>query len=857
MSHQGVYEDDFELDEDEISTDRERGPPLTPKSVDASPAAREVTRGKETLLPEPHCMNGKKSIPIVKASSGRRPPQLIHPPASRIAKVKPPVVTGNQQLLHLSKLTSVTQMEPDSERLKHNVNRNEVPARTSEPRTDVLSSSSTPLSGRKCASSPALAMEKGARHCATAVAPREHLRTLPPMAGRRASSNEEKHVRPPWHQESESVLTNEDKKNYEEADVWKRKTNVSPMKAFAESQFKVFSGAVGSPQAPPTAQSAQHGGGDEKSTLNTKEVLWQRPKQISGSSCGRISGKDHESSFCGSSSDTESLPRDACRRKKRKAGVKNNEERASVQDNQTYSSDFSSDTESPPRNASREELQKAILKTRYEVANVRRVRRALEISLQTTTRSSIRRGYRRAHMDVDRLDRENQHLQRLLGLREQWIGFPDLALRIAEEELKYSLDELQRAKRRQRDLWTENRRLSIFLTQVVRDHKPVEEKVASQYREGMYNRLTIQSKLDTLREKLAATRESSARLSDQIRNLEDRVRAAGLTCMKPEEYTAMQRAVRRNTEQIEKLSAIVTVPLGTKEDGSHGDMRLSSGSLSSVQYPGRSQMDALVMKLVKQVERKEALIKLLRQRLAETEPTVSTGKEEVLKLSPRECALTGEKRNSLASQLTPNMLVRNAGSLSPRQMDSEVIARSISFSKKEGPREPQHQQSKKGGDRVNGAIEPRDAEGGRVTGAEQPTSGLAKQDKTLLEHSEWHKNGCSSSPGVISSSNTNQPSRAVYEAVANDAKNRLVLNDGTTVKMNGLTQYNGLDESQIPIDDSQLRLSPTTLTKLSSTKTGDIPFTEKSSSVEKEEAGNAAQGTRETGRTTPLWLREY
>ncbi|ESL05458.1 hypothetical protein TRSC58_06893 [Trypanosoma rangeli SC58] len=505
----------------------------------------------------------------------------------------------------------------------------------------------------------------------------------------------------------------------------------------------------------------------------------------------------------------------------------------------------------------RGQLLKKIAEIKEELSGIRRAKRVLEASSRTSHRSSQQGKSRRSRMDLDRLERENEHLQRLLDLGVAWAGSSDLPLRIAEEELRYALDELNREKRRQRELWTENRRSSILFTQMVRHQQPTREKVACQYREGMYNRVNLQTKVASLQEKIASTHETSNYLSKQIRQLEESMQAAGLTQMKPEEYITMQHQVKKNAEQIEKLTDSVTGMLGKVECQHFACTHSSNGATPNVNFPGRTQMEALILKLIRQVEQKESQINSLRQSFVRIGSTVPKSEGSLAKFALRKQLLSESRMGSSMLRLYSSKNMHNDGSPSPRQPNIKTAAYNVPLSKVESSLEQQQYPKGEGGG-VKGGTKLSGADSKRVMANKLPVSSLLKLDESLPELPERHKSSSALFSLCASCSNSGRRLGSFHKATDNSVKKPFTLNDGMKAKGNGLSNHSGgLNGLPCTIQNSQSRLSLISFGDLDPPRAVVNNEGFRANVGGKEEEAEAVLDIKESGTKAPVWLEEY
>ncbi|RNF26233.1 uncharacterized protein Tco025E_01507 [Trypanosoma conorhini] len=833
MSTHEEYEDDFELSTDGSPPDHKISPPPSSKSPQVPQSSLEGLKAglqPKTSRQASSGLDGKRHASSSAASGGGRPPQLIRPPEPRTALATPPSTSDGSHFLHVSKLTSVVQMEPERGVAQHFGYRavddetvNSLAASVSSLH-DPYSGTAGPAEARRHVMDPAASSVKYAsasssstssaspgRHAAhpAAAAASEAQATKPPSnAERRISGSEANRGQARRGRNPGSVSSDNGKKAPRSVDVWKRH-EVTPLRKTSKTSHAGEASPARRRQKPShPVRNSSHTREETSPTSDPKGVLWRSIESA------------HD-----------------------KSNIHSEE------------GEFISETEDASRSLRREQLLQTLAKTKDELASVRRARRALEMPSRASQRSSRKGKPRWARMDLDRLERENEHLQRILDLRSVWGGSIDLPLRIAEEELKHVLDELNRVKRRRRDLWTEDRRSSILFTQIVKDQQPTREKVARQYREGMYNRLTLQMKVEGLQEKIAATQETSCRLAKQVRQLEESMQAEGLTQMKPEEYIAMQQDVEKNAVKIDRLVTSVTTMSGKSEYQSFSGTHGTNEDTSNVRFPGRGQMETLLLKLIRQVEQKEARIKSLRQSFARTGSTVPKSKGSLAKFAARKQSLTGSRTGSSMSRLSSNSILHKDGPLAPRRTDVKAAAHSVPPSKSESVR---LQQEKEKVERVKRTIPPPGADGRRVIASKLPASSLVKLDGSLSELSENHKGGSALFPVCASPTNSSRASEFSPKTVDNNVKKHPALNDETKSKMTA-SPHSGseLHSSHSPFQGSPTQFSPNSLGKSGSSRVVAISDGRPSNEVGKEEVADAAQEAREGAAKTPIWLDEY
>ncbi|RNF01251.1 hypothetical protein TraAM80_07112 [Trypanosoma rangeli] len=636
-------------------------------------------------------------------------------------------------------------------------------------------------------------------------------------AKRRIRDNEETNARAPHGRNAWFAFSNGGEILSDTVDLWKihevtpsaKKSKAGNVDSSTPSKWRLSQS--------PSAQSSTQGLQQLMIRRDSKGVLWHRPSQEN------YKNMDHGV---------------------KKSGLLSSEEQISG-------------TEAVSPFLTRGQLLKKIAEIKDELSSVRRAKRVLEASSRASQRSSQKGKSRRIYMDLYRLERENEHLQYLLDLGVIWAGCTDLPLRIAEEELRYALDELNREKRRRRELWTDNRRNSILFTEMMKHQQPTREKIARQYREGRYDRLNLQTKVASLQEKISATRETSNHLSKQIRQLEESIQGAGLTHMKPEEYTTMQYEVKKNAKQIERLTDSVAGLLAKVECHPTPCTHLSNEVTPNVYFPGRDQMEAMILKLIRQVEQKESQINSLRQSFVLTGSTVPKSKGSLARFASRKQLLSENRRMSSMRRLSSSKKVNNAGPPSSRQTNTKDAAYNAPLSKVEITL-GQQQCPKGEGKGVNGGIKSLGAETKRVVAKKLPASSLLKLDQLLPEVSEPHKSGSALFSVCVSSSNSGQRLGSFCRTDNNNVKKHSTLNDGMKEKVNGLSNHgSGLDSLPYTIQNSQSSISPKSFGKSDSSRVVFSNECFQANMNGKEEEADVVQDVKESGTEAPVWLGGY
>ncbi|KEG14052.1 hypothetical protein DQ04_00651060 [Trypanosoma grayi] len=389
-------------------------------------------------------------------------------------------------------------------------------------------------------------------------------------------------------------------------------------------------------------------------------------------------------------------------------------------------------------------LHRKIAQAKSELEEVQRAIQELDQPSPTSQRSSKKEGMGRPLKSLEGLRRDNRHLHQLVGVRGEGKLNIGVLMTIANEELKHAMEELKDIKQRKRYLMSEDRRAAIMFAQIAKSQPPAGEERARQHKEGMYNRINLQSKLQRLQEKIEAIRDASSHLSERIRVLEERIQTEGLSDIKHEDYLALQATVKKNAKIIDRLTPSISVPSGTVERGRSADKHSGEEDLSSVPFPEKSKLESTVRKLLRQLEQKDEQISIYRSKLtvataatqrvgAVSAPVAARGKSRegqhrlVDGSSKQKRPSPMSRKRSSEPRTAEERIVHRAGPLAPRRGE----AGSKPGSRRESLTKGSHHQQKE----QNGALPQHPTEPKRVIGQKKASASLHKLNESPVRTS--------------------------------------------------------------------------------------------------------------------------